>query len=116
MFVAHHSRMGSLLVAFAIGLVATPVAATNYDVGPGQALAAIANVPWKSLQPGDLVRIHYRPEPYREKWVIGRSGTAQAPMLRVPLADGVRDGAHRGHASVGSYSSWRHTSIHRSRT
>jgi len=27
------------------------------------------------------VRIHWRPEPYREKWVIGRAGTAAAPIV-----------------------------------
>jgi hypothetical protein len=62
-------------------LAAPPAAATNYEVGPGRALEAIAEVPWESLGPGDTVQIHYRPEPYREKWVIGRSGTAQAPIV-----------------------------------
>lgn len=55
--------------------------AAVYDVGPGQPLAAIGDAPWATLQPGDEVRIHWRPEPYREKWVIGRSGTAQAPIV-----------------------------------
>lgn len=54
--------------------------AAVYDVGPGQPLAAIGDAPWATLQPGDEVRIHWRPEPYREKWVIGRSGTAEAPI------------------------------------
>jgi hypothetical protein len=81
MSAAHRSRALRLLAAFGLGLIATPAVATIYDVGPGRALAAIAEVPWASLQPGDLVQIHYRPEPYREKWVIGRSGTAQAPIL-----------------------------------
>ncbi len=70
-----------LLCAAALALAATPAAATIYDVGPTQPLDAIADVPWESLQPGDLVRIHHRPEPYREKWVIGRSGTVSAPII-----------------------------------
>jgi len=81
MVAAHRSRTFRSFAALALGFVATPAAAINYDVGPGLARAAIADVPWESLQPGDLVRIHYRPEPYREKWVIGRSGTAEAPIV-----------------------------------
>jgi len=66
--------------------------AAVYDVGPGQPLAAIGQVPWATLGPGDLVRIHWRAEPYREKWVIGRSGTEQAPIVvqGVPGPNGER--------------------------
>ncbi|MCX5740641.1 MAG: polysaccharide-degrading enzyme [Proteobacteria bacterium] len=81
MFAAYRSRVWRFLAAFVLALLTTPAAATIYDVGPGRALTAIADVPWVSLQPGDLVRIEYRPEPYREKWVIGRSGTASAPII-----------------------------------
>jgi hypothetical protein len=55
--------------------------ATVYEVGPGHPLAAIGDVPWATLAPGDEVRIHWRPQPYREKWVIGRAGTAAAPIV-----------------------------------
>jgi len=55
--------------------------ATVYDVGPGQPLAAIGSVPWESLGPGDVVRIHWRATPYKEKFVIGRQGTAAAPIV-----------------------------------
>jgi len=55
--------------------------AAIYEVGPGQPLAAIGDVPWASLAPGDEVRIHWRAQPYREKWVIGRAGTAAAPIV-----------------------------------
>jgi hypothetical protein len=81
MIIARRSRIAPHLAACWLGILATPAAAVVYDVGPGQPLAAIAGVPWATLQPGDLVRIHYRPAPYREKWVIGRSGTAQAPII-----------------------------------
>ncbi|MEB2343912.1 MAG: hypothetical protein OZ948_04145 [Deltaproteobacteria bacterium] len=49
-------------------------------------------MPWDLLEPGDLVRIHWRAEPYREKWVIGRSGTAEAPIVvrGVPGPNGER--------------------------
>ena len=52
-----------------------------YDIGPGQPLAAIGDAPWATLAPGDEVRIHWRMQPYREKWVIGRAGTAAAPIV-----------------------------------
>lgn len=52
-----------------------------YEVGPGKALGQIGQVPWKDLAPGDLVLIHYRPEPYREKWVIDSAGTESAPIV-----------------------------------
>lgn len=71
-----------LLIACAAGAVLAPAArAAVYDVGPGQPLAAIGDAPWASLAPGDEVRIHWRAEPYREKWVLGRSGTAEAPIV-----------------------------------
>ncbi len=90
-FVARSLRFGILCAALVAGRSA-PARATIYDVGPGQPLAAIGDAPWATLQPGDEVRIHWRPEPYREKWVIGRSGTAQAPIVvrGIPSPDGAR--------------------------
>lgn len=76
--------MRTMLRCFAflgLWIGASAASATTYDVGPGQPLAAIADVPWATLAPGDVVRIHWRAEPYREKWVIGRSGTAEAPIV-----------------------------------
>jgi hypothetical protein len=69
---------GALLLAVALAPVAAHSAV--YDVGPGQPLAAIGDAPWATLAPGDVVRIHWRAQPYREKWVIGRAGTAAAPI------------------------------------
>jgi hypothetical protein len=80
--VSRARRLCCLIAGAAWAALAVPGArATVYDVGPGQPLAAIGDVPWHLLEPGDLVRIHWRAEPYREKWVIGRSGTAEAPIV-----------------------------------
>lgn len=59
------------------------VAATAavYQVGPGKPLSSIGQVPWATLQPGDQVWIYWRSTPYREKWVIARSGTAAQRIL-----------------------------------
>jgi hypothetical protein len=62
-------------------LLSLPLYAAEYHVGPGQSLAAIADVPWGNLQPGDHVFIHWRSTPYREKWVISARGTASAPVV-----------------------------------
>ncbi|HKX83845.1 MAG TPA: right-handed parallel beta-helix repeat-containing protein, partial [Pyrinomonadaceae bacterium] len=53
---------------------------TTYEVRPGTPLDTIAEVPWATLQPGDLVLIHWREQSYQEKWVIGRSGSVAAPI------------------------------------
>ncbi len=53
----------------------------DYEVGPGKALEAVEDVPWEALEPGDLVLIHGRTEPYRAKWVICRRGTADQPIV-----------------------------------
>lgn len=60
-------------------LSATSLAAV-YEVKEGTAVDTIAEVPWATLQPGDTVLIHWRSTPYKEKWVICRQGTAQAPI------------------------------------
>lgn len=55
-------------------------AAVDFHVGDGRPHASIGSVPWHTLQPGDTVWIHWRESPYREKWVIGREGSAAAPI------------------------------------
>jgi hypothetical protein len=57
-------------------LCSLKIYATDYKVGPGQALSTIASVPWATLQPGDRVLIYWKSTPYKEKWVINRKGTA----------------------------------------
>ncbi len=76
------------------------IQASDYHVGPGQALASISDVPWVSLAAGDRVFIHWRNTSYKEKWVINRQGTANnrieiigvnGPNDQQPVIDG--DGA-----------------------
>jgi len=52
-----------------------------YDVGPGWPYADPSDVPWESMAPGSLVRIHYREIPYANKWVLAVAGTADAPIV-----------------------------------
>ncbi|WP_164018851.1 right-handed parallel beta-helix repeat-containing protein [Pyxidicoccus trucidator] len=67
-------------VAMFVLLQSLAAQAAEYRVGPGQTYTSIGAVPWESLAPGDTVLIHARPTPYAEKWVLGRRGTAAAPI------------------------------------
>ena len=89
----YYSFMKPRFLTFAIlifFLLARGAVAATYEVGPGQKLAAVGDVPWEKLQPGDTVLIHARPEPYREKFAIGQAGRADAPITvrGVPGANG----------------------------
>ena len=52
----------------------------DYAVGPGHKYATPGDVPFESLKAGDTVRIHYRPEPYKEKLMISGQGTEAQPI------------------------------------
>ena len=49
--------------------------------GPVSPTRSIGAVPWESLGPGDVVQIHWRSTPYKEKWVLARQGTPAAPIV-----------------------------------
>jgi hypothetical protein len=53
----------------------------TYNVGPGQTTAELTDVPWLSLQAGDVVNIFYRTNPYRTKIGLRAQGAAQAPVI-----------------------------------
>src|SRR5437868_10115516 len=57
----------------------------EYNVGPGQAFARLADVPWEDLAPGDTVRVFWREAPYNEKLLINRTGTAAKPIRIVGM-------------------------------
>ncbi|MFH1807153.1 MAG: right-handed parallel beta-helix repeat-containing protein [Pseudomonadota bacterium] len=50
-------------------------------MGPSQQYATPDEVPWESLQPGDLVQIFWRATPYASKWVLCRRGTQTQPIV-----------------------------------
>ncbi len=85
-------RVSYVVVTLLVGVLAFAARAhaATYDVGPGQPFTAIGSVPWESLAPGDIVQIHWRATPYREKWVISRAGTAAQPITvrGIPDASG----------------------------
>jgi hypothetical protein len=68
-----------LLLLLTLWLCALANAAV-YEVGPDKPIATPGDAPWATLDPGDTVLISWRPEPYRDKWVICRQGTPDAPI------------------------------------
>ncbi|RLE20966.1 MAG: right-handed parallel beta-helix repeat-containing protein, partial [Acidobacteria bacterium] len=86
-----------ILVGFLMLGSVSPAWAADYEVGPGQPLTTIGEVPWESLMPGDRVLIHWQAAPYTEKWVICRQGTEANPIVvsgvpgpsgQLPVIDG----------------------------
>jgi MYXO-CTERM domain-containing protein len=77
-----------VLASAGLAAAALPAAAATYEVGPGLAYTSIGGVPWESLAPGDVVRIHARPQPYAEKWVLCAQGTESQPIVVQGVPDG----------------------------
>jgi len=73
--------MRSAMLAVCLLLLVASANAETYEVGPGQTLENIGDVPWESLTAGDVVHIHWRDTPYKEKWVIGVQGSEQQPIV-----------------------------------
>jgi hypothetical protein len=53
----------------------------TFNVGPGQTYTELTQVPWLSLQAGDVVNIYYRPTPYRTKFSLHTKATAAQPLV-----------------------------------
>jgi hypothetical protein len=94
--------MKRLLSALLV-LIPAAASAATYEVGPGQTYANIGDVPWESLNAGDLVLIHWRATSYQEKFVIAVEGTEPQPFVvrgvpgaggELPVVDG-RDATTR---------------------
>ncbi len=83
------NRFGPLIAAL-LFTTAPLASATTYDVGPaaGQ-LPTLASVPWRYLQPGDIVNINPTPGGYHEIVQISASGTAAQPILIRGIPDPV---------------------------
>lgn len=69
-----------LTLSFLLLCFPLPAFSATYEVGPGKDYGNIGDVPWESIKAGDQVLIHWRQEPYREKWVIAVQGTEQQPF------------------------------------
>jgi len=73
-------RPGRALAAVLVALAPVAAGATTFDVGPGKQFANVGDVPWESLNAGDIVLIYYRTAPYKEKFVLSRVGTPSQPI------------------------------------
>lgn len=59
-----------------------------YEVGPGKQYPELSDVPWESVGPDTLIRIYWRSEPYRAKWVLNAAGTSSSPVVVVGMPNG----------------------------
>ncbi len=76
----------AIMQLFAVGMLLMSAVgaslATTYNVGPTAGyLAKLSDVPWRTLNAGDIVNIHYQPNGYHEIIHISRSGTAAQPII-----------------------------------
>lgn len=53
----------------------------TFNVGPGQTYAEPNDVPWSTLQAGDVVNIFWRSTPYVAKFGLWAQGQANAPII-----------------------------------
>lgn len=102
---------GALLGAAALATITITDDEIVYRVGPGQPLASLAEVPWKTLAPGNKVLVHWRAQPYAEKILVSTRGTAEAPITLegVPGPNGelpVIDGTNAVAAANIGYAPW----------
>lgn len=86
-----------ILNALLLVLSAAPsLSAAEYHIGSGQTYSTIAAFDWRSLQPGDVVKIH--PGTYNNMIWLSRSGTEENPIVvqgeyvagveQMPILDG----------------------------
>jgi hypothetical protein len=67
---------------YAAGQCTYPLTWTRtFNVWPGQAYTELTNIPWLSLQAGDVVNIYHRAKPYRTKFWIRWVWTAAQPII-----------------------------------
>ncbi|MBI2511764.1 MAG: hypothetical protein HYV96_07295 [Opitutae bacterium] len=72
---------GATLGAAALATITITDDEVVYHVGPGQPFTSLAQVPWSTLAPGNIVRIHWRAEAYKEKLLLSARGTAEQPIV-----------------------------------
>ena len=86
----------------------TFLSAARYDIGPGQSYSRIIEIATWNLQAGDTVAVHYRAEPYFDKFLVTGTGSPATPIviLGLPSAEGLRpilDGAEAETSAAYSY-------------
>jgi hypothetical protein len=101
----------NVVLALLLFFAARPAKPVTYDVGPAQAYVTVGQVPWSSLGPGDTVRIHYQPTPYREKILVSSRGTPgqHIQIIGVPGPNGELPEIRGDNATTGSNMQYRWT-------
>ncbi len=58
-----------------------------YEIGPGKQYATPNDFPWESVNASTLIKIHYRKNPYKSKWVITARGSKTRPVVVLGIPD-----------------------------
>lgn len=66
---------------FTFSLLSVFLHAATYNVGPGQTFESVIQVPTYNLEAGDSVKIHYRSDPYFEKFLVHGIGSESDPIV-----------------------------------
>lgn len=82
------SILSSFLIFLGVLFLLSDASPSVYEVGPGKEFEGINKVPLYALEPGDIVKIYYRQEPYREKFILRRSGTKESPIVIIGIPEG----------------------------
>jgi hypothetical protein len=61
--------------------------AATYEVGPGKTYTSILQVSTHNLQPGDSIKVFYKPTPYYEKFLLHGVGTSSNTIILIGIAD-----------------------------
>ncbi|OAI57697.1 hypothetical protein AYO47_07730 [Planctomyces sp. SCGC AG-212-M04] len=69
------------MFALIAALFGSSASAAEYHVGPDQAIKRLEMAPFARLEAGDVLAIHWRPEPYLAKWVLACRGTKEKPVV-----------------------------------
>src|SRR5438046_2387339 len=85
-FSSRTARAGRRSLRPTLEALETRLTPATFEVGPGLAFTAVNAVPWENLAAGDTVRIHWRPDAYREKILISTSGNDAAPIRVIGVA------------------------------
>ena len=88
-----HLRNSRFILALIACIFSANVAlATIFNLGPSHPFATPSNVAWESLAASDAVRVHWKADAYRDKWVICRQGLGPQPITvnGVPGPNGER--------------------------
>ncbi|MCP4672190.1 MAG: hypothetical protein GY857_12890 [Desulfobacula sp.] len=93
-----YNWFGFFLSVFVFIVMVSSGFASVYEVGPQRQFEYIRDVPFDDLKPGDIVKIYYKKNGYKEKFIIKSSGTKNNPIKIIGIPSNGKlpriDGSH----------------------